>query len=103
MTTKRTTAKKTVVSETKESKKSTLADTLIYVGPTLPGGALTKFTIYTNGVPGHMKKDYEENTFFKNLFVPVSKFAEAEKDLSDPNSALSVFTQKTINHFSRKG
>jgi hypothetical protein len=97
LSTKKSTPKK---SKAETEKKST---NLIYVGPSLPNGLLTKFTVFSNGIPEHVKKDYEEKVFFKKLFVPIGQFAAVEKDLANPSSALSVFSKKTLEYFSRKG
>ena len=86
-----------------EQEKQEQQEALIYVGPSLPGGLLTKYTIFSNGIPDHLKLHFEKCPAFKRLFVPVSQLSAVESRLNDATSAESVFYQQTVQYFSRKG
>lgn len=86
-----------------EQEKSDHQEVLIYVGPSLPGGLLTKYTTFSNGIPDHLKSHFEKCPAFKKLFIPVSQLPAVESRLNDPTSAESVFYRKTVEHFTRKG
>ncbi|NNV06215.1 hypothetical protein ETC03_07110 [Geobacillus sp. MMMUD3] len=75
---------------------------LVYIGPSLPGGLLTRYTIFSNGIPAHLQGYCEECLSFKQLFVPPERLALAENNLKDPTSAESVFYRDTVDFF-RKG
>ncbi|OQP00855.1 hypothetical protein B1689_07490 [Geobacillus sp. 44C] len=91
---------KEIVAEQKELEPQ---EAMIYVGPSLPGGMLTKYTIFSNGVPDHLKLHFEKCPAFKRLFVPVSQLSAVESRLNDATSAESVFYQQIVQYFSRKG
>jgi hypothetical protein len=86
-----------------EQEKSNHQEALIYVGPSLPGGFLTKYTTFSNGIPDHLKLHFEKCPAFKRLFVPVSQLTAVEGRLNDATSAESVFYRKTVEYFTRKG
>jgi hypothetical protein len=62
---------------------------LIYLGPSLPGGALLQNTVLTNGIPNHI--DLKKYPSIKPLFVPVDQLNDFEKRLSQPGSAEQAF------------
>jgi hypothetical protein len=86
-----------------EQEKSNHQEALIYVGPSLPNGLLTKYTTFSNGIPDHLKLHFEKCPAFKRLFIPVSQLPAVESRLNDATSAESVFYRKTVEHFTRKG
>lgn len=86
-----------------EQEKSDHQEALIYVGPSLPGGLLTKYTTFSNGIPDHLKTHFEKCSAFKQLFIPVSQLPEVENRLKDTTSAESVFYRQTEQYFTRKG
>jgi hypothetical protein len=86
-----------------EQEKQEQQEALIYVGPSLPGGLLTKYTTFSKGIPDHLKLHFEKCPAFKRLFIPVSQLPAVESRLNDATSAESVFFRKTIEYFTRKG
>jgi hypothetical protein len=86
-----------------EQEKSDHQEALIYVGPSLPGGLLTKYTTFSNGIPDHLKAHFEKCPAFKQLFIPVSQLLTTENRLKDATSAESVFYRQTEQYFTRKG
>jgi hypothetical protein len=89
--------------EVVEQKESEQQEALIYVGPSLPGGLLTKYTTFSKGIPDHLKLHFEKCPAFKRLFIPVSQLPAVESRFNDATSAESVFFRKTIEYFTRKG
>lgn len=62
----------------------------IYVGPNLPGGKLSRYTVFKNGaMMPHVAKLIEANPAIKSLIVPVSKLAETEQKLQDSSSVVA--------------
>lgn len=83
MSTKRTLKRKTTTG-------ITAAEPAIYIGPNLPGGQLSRYTVFKNGVMmPHVVKLIEANPEIKSLIVPVSKLAETEQKLQDPASVVA--------------
>lgn len=87
---------------TAESAGDAQLKPLVYIGPSLPGGLLTRYTIFSNGIPAHLQGYCEECPSFKQLFVSPDRLALAENNLKDPASAESVFYRDTVDFF-RKG
>ncbi|WJQ12758.1 hypothetical protein QT238_11255 [Geobacillus stearothermophilus] len=98
------------MSKKKEAEKEIVATAdnmedmqpLVYIGPSLPGGLLTRYTIFSNGIPTHLQGYCEKCPSLKQLFVPPERLALAENNLKDPASAESVFYRETVDFF-RKG
>ncbi|MED3732551.1 MULTISPECIES: hypothetical protein [Geobacillus] len=98
------------MSKKKEAEKEIVATAdntedmqpLVYIGPSLPGGLLTRYTIFSNGIPAHLLGYCDACPSFKQLFVPPDRLTLAENNLKNPASAESVFYRETIDFF-RKG
>lgn len=59
----------------------------IYIGPSLPGGRLPRYTVFKGGaLPAHVAALADEHKSIKRLIVPVSQLAEAERRLADRSS-----------------
>lgn len=81
--TKKTVAKTPVPAAKKEA--------LIYVGPTLRGGVLSRYSVFKHGeLPPHVKEIADEHKCIKSLLVPVSKLAQIENRLLDKTSVEAV-------------
>lgn len=75
---------------------------LIYVGPSIPGEAIRKNALFSNGVPKHLVTHFDKCKEFEKLFVPVNNFPNVEQELKDPTSPISVFYKEAESYF-RKG
>lgn len=76
---------------------------IIYVGPTLPAGLLSRYTIFRNGqCSPHIKQEFEKCHAVSRLMVPVSKLAEVERKLSDKTSSYAGWFAEIKKHY-RKG
>ena len=50
---------------------------LIYVGTSFPDGSLSKFHIYSNGIPEQVLKRVKNKTALKNLFITPAELGSA--------------------------
>lgn len=80
--------------ETKPTKRTKAAqqqeEKMIYLGPTIRGIAM-KGTVYVGGIPKIFEDAIKAYPVIKELLVPISQIVEANRMLSDPNSAISTF------------
>ncbi len=51
---------------------------LIYCGPNLPGGKLTKYRVFKGGIPEYLNDVIAKCPEIKRLFVPVADLQKAE-------------------------
>lgn len=63
----------------------------IYIGPNLTGGRLAHATVFDGGYPPHIEELMNGAPWFKNLFVPVEKYAEKTQEASRRGTSLFVF------------
>lgn len=64
-----------------KKKKKTPPAPQVYIGPNLPGGMLSSFTVFKNGLPAHVQEMVRQTPELADLFVPVSRLAEARRKL----------------------
>jgi hypothetical protein len=64
-----------------KKKKKTQPAPQVYIGPNLPGGALSSFTVFKNGVPAYVEEMVRQTPELSDLFVPVSHIAKARREL----------------------
>ncbi len=86
----------------KETKRKAAArqetgktETVMYIGPTIRN-VVTTGTLYNNGLPESLRKEAEKQPVIRNLIVPVSELAAAQKELAVPGSALAVIYGKVV-------
>lgn len=72
-------------------------ETVVYVGPTIPGVA-NHNAVFNNGLPKGMQDAIEKEPAFKNLLVPVSQLAAATGDIANKRGATYVFYEKALNY-----
>lgn len=78
--------KRTLVEKKIESPEST-----IYIGPNLPKGKLSRFTVFKSGtVQPHVQSLINQNPCLKFLIVPVSNLSASLQKLSDSASVESA-------------
>lgn len=76
----------------------------IYVGPTLRGGRLSRYTVFKGGtLPAHIEPLADEHRAIKRLIVPVSRLAEIESRLRDKSSAEFALFAEADKIFSKGG
>jgi hypothetical protein len=95
-----TKAEKQVTTQTPEANER--PERLIYIGPNLPGGKLSKYAIYKGGLPTHLNDVYEACPAIKKLFVEPSSMAKKEQAIQQKGTPESVFYSQVLD-YSKKG
>ena len=73
--------KAAVKATTKKTVTNTKRETVMYIGPTVRGVVING-TLFKDGkLPALVEKRTEEMPVLQSLFVPVSKLAEAQREL----------------------
>lgn len=80
------------VSETKET-------VFIYCGPS--NSHISRYTIYKNGYPIHLKEHVEKFPILKALFVVPDNFAEFEKNVVEKGTVENIWFEEVKNYFSK--
>lgn len=80
----------------KKSGQTTKPERLIYVGPSYKGGKLQKYQVFIGGLPTHIDDVFEKCPQIKNLFVPVSNLAEAEKAIAKAGTPLNKYYRAAL-------
>ncbi len=89
MTTKKPATKKASTKETKA---------VVYVGPTLGGGALMRNAVFRDGAfPPHIASMREKSEALRGLFVPVSELATARKRIGVRGDILNAYVRQLKN------
>lgn len=79
-----------------EVRKAETVQTLIYIGPSLPGNTLQQHATFTDGFPIQVKAEIEKCPFIQELMVPVSNLAEATSNLSIKGTKDYVMYEKIV-------
>lgn len=64
--------------------------TLVYVGPSIPGGFLSKNSIHANGIPEHVLKRVKNVAALKSLFVETKDLGRALLEVKFKGYPLNV-------------
>lgn len=80
-------------------KKKTKGPRLVYCGPNVPGGLLTSYTVYKNGIPAHLQATLEKCPDLKYLFVPVEKLVNAREEIKTSGAFLHQKYEVVRKHF----
>lgn len=80
-------------SKTKSKREEVQKEAVVYIGPSIKGIVSTG-TVYSNGLPELLIKKADEQPVLNSLVIPVSKLAEAERELRVPGSALATIYAK---------
>lgn len=92
-----TTAKKVVRSkDSTTSKKSAAKESMMYVGPTIPGVAIQN-TVYTE-MPEALEEAQKECPEFGNLYLPIMKYAMAEQMIRKKNGYIYTAYKKALEY-----
>ncbi|MFU1797376.1 hypothetical protein ACM1RC_26155 [Paenibacillus azoreducens] len=59
---------------------------LIYVGPNLPGGRLSRFTVFMGSIPKHLDDLLEKQPEIEHLIVPVEELSRALARVNAPGT-----------------
>lgn len=75
----------------RKSEQKSKTKRLIYIGPALSRGRLVKYQIFIGGMPGHLDEEFTKCPQIKQLFVPVNKLIEAEKEVQKAGTPLNKY------------
>ncbi len=76
---------------------------LIYVGPSLGGGKLTRFTVYQGGKPKHMEQIFSECPEVEKLFVPVDKLAPTLDKIAITGTPFHTWFNRVVEYQQKGG
>lgn len=63
--------------QTKTDKPESV-EQLIYIGPNLPGGRLSQYTVFRGGLPVYLNDLLEQQPSIKDLIVPVAETSSTQ-------------------------
>lgn len=67
---------------------------VVYIGPTIHSVGLSKYTIYTGGIPPQLDKLIKLDSLISHLIVPVIEFSKSNAQLSISTSVESQAVKK---------
>jgi hypothetical protein len=74
---------------------------LIYCGPPLPNGLLSRFVVFRDGLPKHLAEHFQKCPALEKCFVPVQSLAATLKAQANKGSAEHSLYEAVKNYFSR--
>jgi hypothetical protein len=74
---------------------------LIYLGPNIPS-IINRFTVYKDGMPKHLDKNFQDCPDIQKLFVPVAKLSEVLEKINKTGTPYNVW-YSTVIEFAKKG
>lgn len=77
-------------------------DSLIYLGPNLPGSMLNRFAVYKNGMPKHLETVIDKCPDIERLFVSVVKLTEVLEKINKTGTPYNVWYNNVVE-FAKKG
>lgn len=92
-------SKKTTESRTNETVSENTEAVFIYVGPTTK--KISRYTVFKNGYPHHLKQDIEDFPLLKNLFIHPSKLAEFEKNVATKGTIENIHFNEVKKYFDK--
>lgn len=82
-----------------QNRKKEEQQSLIYIGPTVKRGLLTKHTVYKNGLPKNIDEHLQKCPQLNRMFVDVTKMTEFENEVNDKTSSMHVFFNAVKTYF----
>lgn len=73
-----------------------------YIGPTI-NGVVIHGVMYRGGIPDSVKKAAEQIPAIKNLLIPISRLAQAQREIDDPKSAISIMYKRAAAAARKRG
>lgn len=77
-------------------KKETSEQRLIYIGPNLPEGRISKYTVCIGGLPAHLKDCFAKWPELKSFFVTIGQMAAKEKERDTKGTPLYKYNQRIM-------
>lgn len=95
---------KTLVTKTKKTVDKTVFKNteavFIYVGPN--NKLITRYTVFKNGYPPHLKEDIEKFPLLKNMFIHPAQFADFEKNVKENGTVENIQFNEVKKYFDNK-
>jgi len=76
---------------------------LIYCGPNLPGGKLTKYRVFKGGIPEYLNELIDKCPEIKMLFVPVAELTRANRAVDTKGTPEQIAYEKVMKFISKGG
>lgn len=73
-------------------------ETRIYIGPSIPGTALKRYTVFRGELHGSINELAEKVPAVKRLIVNVNEMANIERKLGDKTSVQHQMFAQVLNH-----
>lgn len=73
------------------AKKAKETNRVIYIGPNLPKGKLTTFTVFSDGLPTHLTDVFSKYPEITHLFIKTSELTEKIKQRDTKGTPLNIF------------
>jgi len=77
-------------------EKTEPVEQLIYIGPNLPGGRLSQFTVFRGGLPVYLTDLLEQQPSIKDLIVPVAETAAMQAKALQTGTLESIAYQNLM-------
>jgi hypothetical protein len=74
---------------------------LIYCGPNLPRGILSRFTVYKGGIPKHLDQHIEKCPAIRRLFVAPEKLNSTIQNINKAGTPESVWAGEILAYIQR--
>jgi len=82
-----------VFTEQIESVKEKETNSLIYLGPNLPGGRLLQSTVFREGIPAYLEPLLTERPEIKDLIIPLNEMISTQRRIVQTGTAEYVAYQ----------
>jgi hypothetical protein len=78
-------------------------DKVIYCGPNIPGGMLSKYRIFKDGIPEYLNELIDKCPEIKMLFVPVAELTRANRAIDIKGTPEQIAYEKVMKFISKGG
>jgi len=83
--------------------KYELQDKVIYCGPNIPGGMLSKYRIFIDGIPEYLNELIDKCPEIKILFANVADLANVDKAIGIKGTPEQIAYEKVMKFISKGG
>jgi len=83
--------------------KYELQDKVIYCGPNIPGGMLSKYRIFIDGIPEYLNELIDKCPEIKILFANVADLAKVDKAIGIKGTPEQIAYEKVMKFISKGG
>jgi len=83
--------------------KYELQDKVIYCGPNIPGGVLSKYRIFIDGIPEYLDTLIDKCPEIKILFANVADLAKVDKAIGIKGTPEQIAYEKVMKFISKGG